>query len=225
MRLKVYLLLLLLLSAFLPVKATRQVGDLIGKVYGEFVRQVPPYDVELVPLSGSNLTIKEMHGKGWLTDSTGCFRIEGLKAGTFHLKAEYVGLQACDTVVTLPSSSSDTLRLTLPLWYDYLLKYDCSPELSQANVRKGRPKVRLIIPEKQAKEIWKHPFWKKYGVSYDISYPLQEDGKLDCYLSVPAHLLAAYNQVVFDWLDGKYGKSWRKEVPEGVFIFGLEKAD
>ena len=48
----------------------------------------------------------------------------GLEAGTYHLKAEYVGLAPCDTVVTLPSQHNDTLRMVLPLWYDYILKYD-----------------------------------------------------------------------------------------------------
>ena len=79
----------------------------------------------LVPLSMAGQTFL-----GWLTDSTGCFRIKGLEAGTYHLKAEYVGLAPCDTVITLPLPHNDTLRMVLPLWYDYILKYDCSPELS-----------------------------------------------------------------------------------------------
>ena len=195
---------------------------IVGRVYGESVRQRPPYDVVHAVLVGSNLSMVERSFQGWLTDSTGCFRIKGLEAGTYHLKAEYVGLAPCDTVITLPSQHNDTLRMVLPLWYDYILKYDCSPELSKENILKGHPKLRLVIPEEQEQKIRTHFFWKKYGVSYDVFYPLKKDGTLDCYLGVPNHLLTAYNQVVFDYLDKKFGTSWRKEAPKG--IFGLDKS-
>lgn len=195
---------------------------IVGRVYGESVRQRPPYDVVHDVLVGSNLSIAEQPFQGWLTDSTGCFRIKGLETGTYHLKAEYVGLAPCDTVITLPSQHNDTLRMVLPLWYDYILKYDCSPELSKENILKGHPKLRLVIPEEQEQKIRTHFFWKKYGVSYDAFYPLKKDGTLDCYLGVPNHMLTAYNQVVFDYLDKKFDTSWRKEAPKG--IFGLDKS-
>lgn len=195
---------------------------IVGRVYGESVRQRPPYDVVHAVLVGSNLSMVEQPFQGWLTDSTGCFRIKGLEAGTYHLKAEYVGLDPCDTVITLPSQHNDTLRMVLPLWYDYILKYDCSPELSKENILKGHPKLRLVIPEEQEQKIRTHFFWKKYGVSYDVFYPLKKDGTLDCHLGVPNHLLTTYNQVVFDYLDKKFGTSWRKEAPKG--IFGLDKS-
>ena len=195
---------------------------IVGRVYGESVRQRPPYDVVHAVLVGSNLSMVEQPFQGWLTDSTGCFRIKGLEAGTYHLKAEYVGLDPCDTVITLPSQHNDTLRMVLPLWYDYILKYDCSPELSKENILKGHPKLRLVIPEEQEQKIRTHFFWIKYGVSYDVFYPLKKDGTLDCYLGVPNHMLTAYNQVVFDYLDKKFGTSWRKEAPKG--IFGLDKS-
>ena len=195
---------------------------IVGRVYGESVRQRPPYDVVHAVLVGSNLSMVEQPFQGWLTDSTGCFRIKGLEAGTYHLKAEYVGLAPCDTVITLPSQHNDTLRMVLPLWYDYILKYDCSLELSKENILKGHPKLRRVILEGQEQKIRTHFFWEKYGVSYDAFYPLKKDGTLDCYLGVPNHLLTAYNQVVFDYLDKKFGTSWRKEAPKG--IFGLDKS-
>lgn len=195
---------------------------IVGRVYGESVRQRPPYDVVHDVLVGSNLSIAEQPFQGWLTDSTGCFRIKGLETGTYHLKAEYVGLAPCDTVITLPSQHNDTLRMVLPLWYDYILKYDCSPEVSKENILKGHPKLRLVIPEGQEPKIRTHFFWKKYDVGYDVFYPLKKDGTLDCYLGVPNHLLTAYNQVVFDYLDKKFGTSWRKEAPKG--IFGLDNS-
>lgn len=195
---------------------------IVGRVYGESVRQRPPYDVVHDVLVGSNLSMAGQPFLGWLTDSTGCFRIKGLEAGTYHLKAEYVGLAPCDTVITLPLPHNDTLRMVLPLWYDHILKYDCSPELSKENIVKGRPQLRLVIPEGQEQKIRTHFFWKMYGVSYDAFYPLKKDGTLDCYLGVPNHILTAYNQVVFDYLDMKFGNSWRKVAPKG--IFGLDKS-
>lgn len=205
-----------------PDKGDSAKYTIVGRVYGEVVRQMPPYNIEHIVLVGSNLSITELPLQGWLTDSVGRFRINGLEAGTYHLKAEYVGLEPCDTVVTLPLQHNDTLHLVLPLWYEYILKYDCSPELSIENLRKGCPKLRLVIQEGQEQNIRTHPFWKKYGVDYDSSYPLKKDGTLRCYLGVPNHILTAYNQVVFDYLDEKFGPVWRNEAPEG--IFGLDKS-
>ena len=60
------------------------------------------------------------------------------------------------------------------------------------------------------------------GVTYFRYSPLKEDGKLDCYLGTPNHLLTAYNEEVFRYLDKKFGQKWRKEVPTG--IFGLDQS-
>ena len=192
---------------------------LIGKVYGEEVRQIPPYDVTKKPMIASYLTMDEKPFQGWLTDSTGTFKIEHLKRGKYQLVAQFVGLNSCDTLVTIPFQS-DTLRITLPLWYEYIEKYDCSPTLSREYIDKGKPNLKLIIPVGKEEVIRKHPFWKKYGVTYISFFPLNEDGKLTCYLSTPNHLLTAYNEEVFRYLDKKFGKGWRKEVPPG--IFGLD---
>lgn len=92
---------------------------LIGKVYGEEVRQIPPYDVTKRAMIASYLTMDEKPFQGWLTDSTGTFKIEHLKRGKYQLVAQFVGLNSCDTLVTIPFQS-DTLRITLPLWYEYI---------------------------------------------------------------------------------------------------------
>ena len=219
---------ILLLLIVLQLKAVGTLSDstvysMIGKVYGEFIRQFPPYDIITEPLTNSNLSFLELPQQGWLTDSTGCFQINNLRKGTYHLKAEFVGLVPCDTLIDL-TEHTDTLRLVLPLWYEYISKYKCSPELSRANIRKGHPYIKLIIPEGKEKEVRNHPFWEKYGVSYDSYYLLRKDGHLDCYLGVPNFMLAAYNQEVFDYLDAQYGKIWRREVPNEILIFGLDKS-
>ena len=41
-------------------------------------------------------------------------------------------------------------------------------------------------------------------------------------MSIPNHLLTAYNEEVFRYLDKKFGQKWRKEVPPG--IFGLDQS-
>lgn len=194
---------------------------LVGKVYGEEVRQIPPYDVVKFPAGGTYLTLAGKPFQGWLADSTGTFKIEHLEKGKHYMKAEFVGLTPCDTLIHVPMHD-DTLQLRLSLPYDYLEKYDCSPTLSREYIEKGKPNLRLIIPVGQEKEIQKHPFWKKYGVTYFSYYPLKEDGKLDCYLATPNHLLTAYNEEVFRYLDEKFGQVWRKEAPPG--IFGLDQS-
>jgi len=194
---------------------------LIGKVYGEEVRQIPPYDVAKRPLIASYLTMDEKPFQGWITDSTGTFKIEHLKRGKYQLVVQFVGLNSCDTLVTIPFQC-DTLRLTLPLWYEYIEKYDCSPALSREYIDKGKPNLKLIIPIGKEEVIRKHPFWEKYGVTYISSFPLKKDGKLACHLSIPNHLLTAYNEEVFRYLDKKFGQEWRKEVPPD--IFGLDQS-
>lgn len=191
--------------------------SIIGKVYGEEVRQFPPFDVVTFPLIASNLSIKELPKQGWLTDSTGCFQIDGLKAGHYHLKAQYVGLIPCDTIVAFPGQT-DTLRLVLPLDDSYMVEY--LPETSRENIRKGHPYVRIVIPEKKEQEVFDNPFWKKYGIEY---YGYTEiRGKIVQNIYRPNHILTAYNQEVFDYLDKEYGRSWRSEAPKG--IFGLDKS-
>lgn len=193
--------------------------SIAGKAYGEEVRQVPPYDIITRPLINAHISFKELPERGWLTDSTGCFHIEGLKNETFHLKASYIGLNSCDTVIT-SYNEKETLCLLLPLWYDYIDEHRYSPELSQKNIKEGHPELVIVIPEDKGKgKISGNPFFRKYGVHY-VGY-LEENGRLTSYLAVPNYILAAYNKEVFDYLDSKYGKSWRHEAPKG--IFGLDK--
>lgn len=194
---------------------------LIGKVYGEEVRQIPPYDVVKIPAEGAYLTITKEPFQGCLADSTGTFRIEHLDKGEHHLKAQFIGLTTCDTLINVPIQD-DTLQLRLSLPYDYIEEYVCSPALSREYIDKGKPNLKLVVPIGKEEGISKHPFWKKYGVTYYSFFPLKEDGKLECYLSTPNHLLTAYNEEVFRYLDKKFGKGWRKEVPPG--IFGLDQS-
>lgn len=194
---------------------------LVGKVYGEEVRQIPPYDVVKFPAGGAYLTLAGKPFQGWLADSTGTFSIEHLEKGEYRLKVQFIGLTSCDTLIHVPMKD-DTLQLRLSLPYDYIEKYDCSPALSREYIEQGKPNLRLIIPIGKEEIIRKYPFWKKYGVTYFSYAPLKKDGKLDCYLGTPNHLLTAYNEEVFRYLDKKFGQKWRKEVPPG--IFGLDQS-
>ena len=72
-----------------------------------------------------------------------------------------------------------------------------APALSREYIEQGKPDLRLIIPIGKEEIIRKYPFWKKYGVTYFSYAPLKKDGKLDCYLGTPNHLLTAYNEEVF----------------------------
>ena len=181
------------------------------------------YDVIKRPLTGSNLRVEGLPFQGWLTDSTGTFRIKHLKKGQCLLRAEFIGLNPCDTLVTVSGTTcTDTLQLVLTLPYDYIEEYVCSPKLSREYINKGHPNLKLVIPIEQDKKVREHIFWKKYGVKYYSYYPLKENGKMDCYLNTPNRLLTAYNREVFRYLDKKYGKTWREEVPPG--IFGLDKS-
>lgn len=216
---KLFISTLLLIAFDLLHAQNSEYFSIVGKVYGEEVRQVPPYDIITKPLINAYISFKELPKQGWLTDSTGCFRIENLKNETFHLKASYIGLNSCDTIIT-SYNEKETLCLSLSLWYDYIGEHQYSPELSRKNIKEGNPNLVIVIPEdKGKKKISDNPFFQKYGVHY-VGY-LEENGRLTSYLAVPNCILASYNQEVFDYLDSKYGKNWRHEAPKG--IFGLDK--
>jgi hypothetical protein len=100
----------------------------------------------------------------------------------------------------------DTLQLRLSLPYDYIEEYVCSPALSREYIDKRKTNLKLVVPIGNEEGMSKHPFWKKYGVTYYSFFPLKEDGKLECYLGTPNHLLTAYNEEVFRYLDKKSDK-------------------
>ena len=80
----------------LPSKADNDTTgySIIGKVYGEEVRQIPPYDVIKRPLTGSNLRVEGLPFQGWLTDSTGTFRIKHLKKGQLSFAGRIYWLES-----------------------------------------------------------------------------------------------------------------------------------
>ena len=192
---------------------------IIGKVYGEDVRQYPPYDVIRTPLVNAHISIKELPYQGWLTDSTGYFRINRLSNAQFGLQAHFVGLETCDTIVDT-RTNIDTLELVLTLPYQYIREYGYSPSLAKEAIRKGHPYIVMVYPEEKINELARNPFWKKYGIGYHCYNT--KNGKLTNLLTVPNHILTEYNNEIFKYLDKKYGKEWRKEAPKG--IFGLDNS-
>jgi len=193
--------------------------SLHGKVYGEDIRKVPPYDVITTPLPQAYIQIKELPKRGWLTDSTGYFKIDDLKSKKYHINFSFIGLTSHDTIV-IPRNEADSLHIILPLLYKHIKKYYFSSELSRKNIKRGFPNLVMIIAKNQEQQIYENPFWTKYGVTYTYyTKELVQDGKQ--LLGAPNYIISDHNEEVFNYLDKNFGTAWRKEAPKG--IFGLDK--
>lgn len=80
------------------------------------------------------------------------------------LRAEFIGLNPCDTLVTVSGTTcTDTLQLVLTLPYDYIEEYVCSPKLSREYINKGHPNLKLVIPIEQDKKYGNISFGKVWS--------------------------------------------------------------
>ena len=78
------------------------------------------------------------------------------------------------------------------------------------------PQLSLILSKEEESNVLKDNFWDKYGLkaSWYTKESLQDKSQritiLDYFHKVKR------NQIIFDYLDKKYGYSWRFEAPKGI---------
>ena len=79
----------------------------------------------------------------------------------------------------------------------------------------------MILPEKEICEVLKRTFWTKYGIrgSFYTKESLQDKSQRMTALGYFHEVRK--NRIIFDYLDTKYGYSWRYEAPKG--IIGLDE--
>lgn len=150
-------------------------------------------------LKFTHLAVLDAHGKvvsRWVTDSLGLFKITGLTKGRYRLVNSALGI---DTPFSVPKQSENILIVNVSTCSFGYVK-------AQKDVKAGKPLLLLsggIAPVSSPKE---DNFEKRYMVKYhDFGDSPQS---IKCSL--------AYNNVVFAFLDKKFGKTWRRDARADV---------
>lgn len=194
----------IILSGFLcltfTASAQKEYFSIIGKTFVE--EHIVPDHTTTSPLGGGTyIRVKEIPKRGWLADAEGYFRIDSLRRGKYHLTFSYIGLEPVDTALFIDNDVD--LKITL------------------SNLSISTPQLSLILPEKEICEVLKRTFWTKYGIrgSFYTKESLQD--KSQRMTAIGYFHEVRKNQIIFDYLDTKYGYSWRYEAPKG--IIGLDE--
>ena len=192
MKIKVFILLALMfpLATFAQVQADQY--SIQGKINLLIGLDIVPAREILVTVNNKGLVAT--------TDSLGSFRLDNLKKGEFLLKVIGDSFANIDTTITIVDKSIIGLNL--------LAISDCGVNQDIAEMDIKNQKQRLLLVGGIAPVVYIHQnrFERKYNVVYD-----------DFGCLAPNHeCIVKYNQVIFKYLDGKYGKKWRKEVRKDV---------
>ena len=138
-----------------------------------------------------------------MTDSLGDFKLNIKKPGEYKINLSGIGYQKCDTTINL--QQKDSLNL-----YIKVANCDINDTTAKHDIIKRKIQLLLvggIVPIRFNNQ---NDFEKKYGLKY-VDYGDQIPASLEC--------LALYNKTIFEYLDNKFGKSWRFEVRPDVIGF------
>lgn len=155
-------------------------------------------------LKFTHLAILDARGKvlsRWVTDGSGLFKVTGLPKGRYRLVNSALGI---DTPFSVPKQSENVLIVNVS---------SCSmgSEKAQKDIKSGKPMLLLsggIAPVSTPKDDY---FEKKYAIKYHDFGDSPQNAKCS----------AAYNKVVFAFLDKKFGKAWRRDARADVI--GLKR--
>jgi hypothetical protein len=157
----------------------------------EILAPVEPAYIQVSP--NSSVTI---------ADSLGEFEIDSLVAGIYDIKLDMFGYPTLDTTLEITENVEDFLFLIFA-------ECDINGEIAQRDISEQKPRLLIIGG---IAPVWYESdpeFQEKYGVTY-FDYGCVSPGS-EC--------ASQYNNVIFKYLDQKYGKSWRKEVRKDVVGF------
>jgi hypothetical protein len=157
--------------------------------------------LELTTPIESYVTIKTAN-RFVIPDSLGNYKIDSLKAGIYKIAVQGFGYQQTDTTINVSKSITNLDLLIIAVC-------DINKDIAQKDIKENRPRLLIIggiVPTIHERQF---EFESKYGIKYydygDVP-PAQE-------------CVEQYNKVIFDYLDNKFGKSWRREVRKDVIGF------
>ncbi|HUS03665.1 MAG TPA: carboxypeptidase-like regulatory domain-containing protein, partial [Chitinophagaceae bacterium] len=179
--LSTFILIFIISNTFAQTESSKITGTVLSAYSGE-------------PISGA--TIMFTRTSGTLTDSSGQFAIKGLSAGQYTLSFTAFGYDKIDTTITLKYSD---LNIKWIIHTGNCLSF--SRETALRDIKKGKPVLLLqggIAPVVYSTD---EIFRNKYNVGlYDFGCVAGD--KQDC--------LKDYNKTIFQYLDTKFGRTWRR---------------
>ncbi|MDF9795370.1 hypothetical protein OKW21_000633 [Catalinimonas alkaloidigena] len=143
--------------------------------------------------------IEQLH-KLELIDPLGRFRFDYLMPGDYKIKIHGLGYSTLDTLISIRKESVKDLQL--------LIVADCevSRKMAELDIKNGKPNLLLIGGIAPVVYMDQYKFEEKYDIEYKdygCTPPAQE-------------CVEQYNKRIFEHLDSRYGKSWRKKVRKDV---------
>jgi len=152
------------------------------------------------PISGGTIVLAPK--KAVLTDSVGYFTIHGLTNGKYKLSFSALGYDNHDTTINIDNASVGNIK-----WIITTNCPDFSADKALKDIKENKAHLLLYGSIASSTGPADKEFKKKFGVAYmlfgDDEHVREECKKL-------------YNQVVFNYLDKRFGNKWRKEVRKDV---------
>ena len=140
--------------------------------------------------------------KGYKVDGSGKFTIDGLTMGKHKLSLSAFGYAKMDTTITIDDGDLIDFK-----WF---VSADCQRYSRESALKQIKSKTAtLLLQGGIAPVIYSSDqiFSDKYNIRfYDLG----------CVAYDPSECLIAYNETIFDYLDQKYSKAWRKEIRKDV---------
>ncbi len=161
----------------------------------------------LMALSNSFVTLSnDSFNDIAFSDSTGCLRFDSLPAGRYRLNILYPGYYIFDTLIDIQRCTSD-FSFQLRPFSDadslYIAYSEFTAEGALHDIENNQ--MRILLPGGLIQETTNASdslFEQKYHVRF-----LSQG----C-VRLPGEDQHAYNQKIFNYLDKKYGRRWRREI-------------
>ena len=156
--------------------------------------------VNHLPLYNSLVMVQTMNNYGVGTDSLGHFRIKGIRPGTHQFEIREFGYKLIDTTIVFTNSDIENIEFVM----DAFCKFN--KETAKQHLNKNKPKLLLsggiapVIYHSDKK------FERKFKVGY-YDFGCMPEAQ-EC--------MTEYNQIIFEYLDSKYGNKWREMVRSDV---------
>lgn len=185
-----FLALLTMYSGNVNSQSNLQISGRIKVVIG--LSGILPSTNTVVHIQNSNRIVE--------TDSTGYFIFKNLTSGKYLIKITGTDFKPIDTLITLSNKSYDNLDLLI------ISNCEINSQIADLDIKNHKPRLLIFGGIAPIIYMGQEKFENRYKVKYhDFSDILPN---IDCAID--------YNRTIFDYLDKKYGKKWRKEVRKDV---------
>lgn len=145
--------------------------------------------------------------KGYQCDSLGHFTVYGLSSGQQKLTFSSLGYPTTDTIVMVNNADIKNFVWAINTSCNYYNRQQALNDINEG-------KANLLVLGGFAPVIYSTDkyFKEKYNIGYNVFGCIAPDSD-EC--------LRVYNQTIFENLNNKFGKKWRKDVRKDVI--GLKR--